>query len=670
MTLSYESGPYNSLPYVQPKRSARRPVLYGDRPRTKSGTRSSIYNKTRPPHKSQYKPKRRPTLLEQRCRPKGSPMCPIQNDQIDSAGPSNYKSYPVRAPFENRSKWISKYRPQKDQPRSQSQSQTNPLKGSPLEQHKIQIGMDLIGDSHDTYSHKMTYHNQYPNEAEPGEIFVAPPPSTTKNAAHYSDDLFMTAEDNSDNLVSTGIMTNPYTGEVFETFENAMPPPNTDQSLLPETFEKPNPRLIWLQGGIDQNAPLPTKKETCNKIPGPDHGPNIWGDQLYANERGRRLHEYVASEVWMNRDGDHSIPLGFAKEKPAGYVGLQPYIRAIPYLPPTQILDNKGYIPVTSQQFTQGEIVKPHVFFRKSDLTTCPRQPQPGPLTEIDSNHVVSDHLVRGTLKEQMEAQYSTHSIQTQQARTGGSSYVVTDPHVRGTLKEQMESQYGTHSIQTQQARTGGSSYVVTDPHARATLKEQMESQYGIHSIQTQQARTGGSSYVVTDPHARATLKEQMEFKHPVTTIETVVNDNWIPFQGPLEETRRQFYEKLPNVARPAHSAFLGTGDAGPLVSSGLVTTRQFRNMYPTYYAVPSKVPVDAKDTNARWIGESTQDTSREFVQNIPQADQLHVYQTTAPRMFGAVTAPCNLDTQGELENEFNSMTRGFMYPTQQAITG
>jgi transcription initiation factor IIE alpha subunit len=664
-----------------------------------------------------------------------------------------------------------------------------PANPPPPKHDPVLLGCNITSSGDDQYNHRFTALNRGFNE-ENGEILIGPAKGMEgKQYGQYSDELFKTPIDRTENKLSTGVMMNPYTGEMFETFENAMPPPNTDKSIPVDRFRQTNPKLMWAQGGIDKNAPLRHKKEICKKIPGVDHGPNIWGDQLYEDRRRERIKEIVNRDLWMNRNGDVPEPAGFAKEKPAGFTGLVPYYRSLPYLPPTQTLDNKGYVPVTAYQAPERAPVKSTVFVRKPDLTTCSFQFAAGAPNGIEADYVVqdtelrhtwrgyqdtdytgpanadgtgayvvTDTTVRPTLKEQMESEFPVPVTNTTVAQSGGAGYVVVDTTVRPTLKEQMESPFealnanaagtggyvvqdtcvrptlkeqmenpfeamnanaagtGAYVVQDTTVRptlkeqmespfeamnanaSGTGAYVVTDTTVRSTLKEQMESQFdplnanaagtGAYVVTDTTVRptlkeqmedsfepmnanaSGTGAYVVTDTTVRSTLKEQMEDEFPTQYAELDGTGSWIPFQGPLQETRRQFYEKLPNVGRQAHSAFFGGGaEAGAYVGTGAVTSKQHRGTFATNHVNLSKVQADAEDTSVRWIGQYTRDSKREPMPYTPQAELASSYQSVAPRMFGTVAPPCNLDII-EVDDEFNTMSHGFLYPTQTSVQG
>ena len=405
----YDPARYMDTSYLD-KRSGTR-----DPPQTQWGPRSGVYEKANQPGSCfRTSITHQPTSLAETVEAQMGKCVPCRQELAPTYGPpgepNKFTSYPVRAPFENRVKWNQDFgtpfvaknnggaqvamAPGPSPPPQQQRMQQPP---PPSGQQPMQLGCNITSSGEDQYLHRFTYLNRFFNEQD-GEIHVQQPKGMeTKFYGQYTDQLFKTQADNSDNKVSTGVMVNPYTGEMFETFENAMPPPTKDKSLLAERFDVVNPKLVWAQGGINPHAPLPTKKEICKVLPGVDHGPNVWGDQLYADERRKRLTEIANRDIWNNRNGDYSTARGFAKEKPAGYTGLQPYYRPLPYLPPTQTLDNKGYVPVSSYTLPEASSVKSQVFITKADLTNAPVVLNAGPIDGVDSEYVVQDISLKPT---------------------------------------------------------------------------------------------------------------------------------------------------------------------------------------------------------------------------------------------------------------------------------
>lgn len=665
--------------------------------------------------------------------------------------PNIYTSYPVRAQFENRRKWNeSAYVPSSSAaskvmvgvptPPPTLEPSDRPTPGGELKSHHspppqhqpILLGSTLISSGEDQYAHRMTYLNRWFNE-DNGEIMVQPPKTMQdKYLGSYSDELFKTPLDNTENKVSTGIMVNPYTGEMFETFENEMPPPNTDKSIPSDRFEIINPKLLQMYGGYNPNRSKPKKQEVCLDVPGTDFGTNVWGDQLYEEERRKRMTEIVNRDLWNHRDGDYSTTAAVAKEKPAGFVGVHPMYRALPYLPPTQDLDDHGYLPVSDYTRAQPEAsaIKSEVFVTKPDLTTCVYQQPAGPLNDQDAEYTVSQYENRptwrgggdtyyagvaflpsnetagpqqtankSTLKEFMEQGFAPTNAVTVALETGSMPYVVSQTHNKPTRKEQMEQTFEPGATFNQVVETGGGGHVVTQYANKPTTKEFMEQRFEPSNAVPVVLESGSMPYVVSQTQNRPTLREFMETEFPVNVLDPARPENgyvvsqtenkptlktlmqqgfepsnaaaertgsYIEFQGPLEEVRRAYYEKMPAVGRPAEFA---EGVGGDYLGNGLITSMQNRGTAATNWVEPSRVPEEAGDTNSRWIGGYDRDTKRELVPHTPMGDLATYYQAVVPRMTGVVTARCNTDLHGEVDDEF-SWAHGFAPQMEDVITG
>lgn len=177
---------------------------------------------------------------------------------------------------------------------------------------------------------------------EPTEIYSAAYGDPIWRGSHdqiplgskYTEEQYYQPILDSDRKISTGVMMNAYTGKLYETFEDDLPPPDTNKEIPKEQLQQTNPRLIQMFGGLDPNRPLPTKRDVPEYIPGKDAGPNRWGDNLYSDRRRAELQERAQRTVFLNRDGDYPVaPL--RDEVPAGYVGFQRAYQPVPYLPAT-----------------------------------------------------------------------------------------------------------------------------------------------------------------------------------------------------------------------------------------------------------------------------------------------------------------------------------------------
>ena len=136
--------------------------------------------------------------------------------------------------------------------------------------------------------------------------------------------------------VATGIMVNSYTGQAYETFEDDVPPPNTNrQTWEPYQMQHTNPKLVALQGGYDSSQPYVHKVEVAEDQYGPDAGRNVFGEQLYADRVRVELEQRNTAQTFNNRDGQYSIEPAWDK-RPMGFVGQVFAPRYFPYLPATE----------------------------------------------------------------------------------------------------------------------------------------------------------------------------------------------------------------------------------------------------------------------------------------------------------------------------------------------
>jgi hypothetical protein len=570
------------------------------------------------------------------CRPGIQDLAPAYGPP---AAPNIYTSYPVRAQFENRRRWNESSGNMNIQAAPNNNNNNINQKSTPggslkqyqpppPQQQPTLLGCSIISSGEDQYAHRMTYLNRWFNEDD-GEIMIQPPPTMkTKYHGSYSDELFKTPIDNTENKISTGIMTNPYTGETYETFENAMPPPNTDKFIPADRFEMANPRLIQMAGGINVHAPLPKKKEICLDVPGTDYGNNVWGDQLYTDERRKRAIEMKNRDLWNNRNGDYSTAAAVAKEKPAGFVGLQTMYRALPYLPPTQTLDNKGYLPVSDYVQSQPEStsVKSEVFVTKPDLTTCVYQQPAGPLNDQEVEYVVGQYENRptwrggmdtyyagvpflyvnettgpqqlqnkSTLKEFMEQKFEPSNVTTAVLEGGSNPYVIQQTENKSTRKEFMEQGFEASNNHNHVTETGGGGHVVTQYENRSTLKEAMEQPYQPSNIQNATLESGQNPYVLSQYQNRSTLKEAMEQTYQPSNIQNAtLESGQNPYVLSQYQNRSTLKEAMEQTYQPSNiqNATLESGQNPYVIlqTTNRPTLREFmESEFPVNIVDPSK---------------------------------------------------------------------------------
>lgn len=160
--------------------------------------------------------------------------------------------------------------------------------------------------------------------------------------------------------VYTGTMVNTGTGEMMDTFEEDLPPPNQSKDVLqPNQLSFQNPRMFYLDGGVnDPNLPERRKMEVAEDQYGADAGPNIWGPQLYTDRMRQEITERFARTTFNNHNG--ILPIEPAWDKhPVGFVGYVQAYRNTPYVPATQRNVNgdtfDGTLKGLDYQYTPGE---------------------------------------------------------------------------------------------------------------------------------------------------------------------------------------------------------------------------------------------------------------------------------------------------------------------------
>jgi hypothetical protein len=376
--------------------------------------------------------------------------------------------------------------------------------------------------------------------------------------SRYEEPIF-----DSEQRISTGVLINTYTGQMYEMFENDVPPPDTsvkEHEYTEEQMTHTNPFLIWSGGGQDPNRDDPNKTEVLAYQPNADAGPNVWGDQLYADRRRSELQFRVARDMWQNQNGN--LPIEPVQDRrPVGYVGYVNAGRFFPYMPATtrQFIDSKGYTlgaePAAVQSAdTASAIGIPNMRLREPIQETAygssssnnssnkngpiysytgnPAATQAGSLTEITTAHsaafdmrtperlnseiympgpidgnsnasqyVVIDIIPRDTLKPEISEQSFSFNLPIQNS-DGIGAYVLLDTTTKETLKGLMQQEFVTLPV-TFVDSIG--SYVVLDHSVRDTLKTQtMETNFEVAPVQYD-AQVG--SYVLIDREMKDTLK-------------------------------------------------------------------------------------------------------------------------------------------------------------------
>jgi hypothetical protein len=243
--------------------------------------------------------------------------------------------------------------------------------------------MSGVGEQ-DLLSHLNVSHNRYTAEKPVGEIYIPP---INRDLVPYTSSLYETPYDTTQNLISTGILYNTYTGESYETFENQLPPPNTIKGQIPDyQLQQINPRLLHLNGGYNHHNPPPRKQELLSESFNPvdiKGGSNPWGSQLYTAQIRDEMQKMVSRDIYNNRDGDYAVEPSMNGDKPQGYIGLVPRNQYRPYIPPTQEINMEGRMQTAENlnpDLTKREQYTGEVFSRKAHVLVTNRAVIPNQL--------------------------------------------------------------------------------------------------------------------------------------------------------------------------------------------------------------------------------------------------------------------------------------------------
>ena len=503
------------------------------------------------------------------------------------------------------------------------------------------LGANLLGKNQVVYSHRKLYQTREPG-TKVENIMVGPSMVTdldgdagekakkfTQQFAKYQESLYSTPTLDGERRISTGVVMNPWSGQMYETFEDDLPPPNTDKAMLPQQFAHTNPRLVSLQGMLDKNRPEPTKREVCKGIPGPDGGSNVWGDQLYADRRRNEQQQRAERDVWHNRDGDEPVEKAWDR-KPVGYVGFQRAYTMLPYLPPTQQLDNKdwkgthdvqGVMPVQAKAVMErcqgdpklaGECdpyrIVPRVITKKSDLSQCPRAANVGPVEDQGGN-------VGATIPQQDAVRFTQKTLMSEEF-----------PTVQGNL-------------------AGDGDTVRQQDPARFTLKSGM---VDVEYPTVQGNLAGDGDTLRQQDPARFTLKSGMvDVEYPTTQANLAGDGNTIPFQGELHMTKKPF---TVSVEYPTVTAALPDAGQTGFPMTGKVEEHNYRGLVSTSAYFP--ISHVRWDNGAGWPGwEKSQHETMRGMSIPPSQPKVYGEQQTA-RWVPGFKPPCL--PKGDREANYN----------------
>jgi hypothetical protein len=203
----------------------------------------------------------------------------------------------------------------------------------------------LAPGDQDLRAHIGVTRNRYLGETRDSQIFQRP---SKLPVQPFADSLYTTPTDQQKNMISKGTLANPYTGQVYELFENQLPPGDRDYSLAKTQLKNINPQLLNLQGRYNDHNPPKRKKELDGSVFKPVSargGCNVFGPQLYTKQINDQMADIAMRSLYNNRGGDQVVEPAFANERPANQFGLNPRVRFNPYIVPTNELEGSYVTP-------------------------------------------------------------------------------------------------------------------------------------------------------------------------------------------------------------------------------------------------------------------------------------------------------------------------------------
>lgn len=436
----------------------------------------------------------------------------------------------------------------------------------------------------------------------------------------YCPEMYMTPYDRTPNKIATGVLTNPYTGEVFQTFEEGMPLPQKNDSLLPSQLKVTNPKLVQLQGGIDYNAPPPSKQEIAQNVPLINGGPNVWGDALYQPQLRQWFDQRATIQQWNNRNG--ILPnYGIQKEHPAGFIGPEVnYLRPVPYNPATMrntynLKDWK--LGVTDANYAGSmdtwNVVQPVV-------------------NNLDPNRGQADSYPVNV------GPVAAHNEQVGVNMTYDSEASLND--LRATQKTLQEQAVPLSNIQPNNVE----GYIYNPPDLKATQKTLQENTVPLHNITPNNVE--GYVYDPKDFELRATQKTLQEKGVPIHNVSPDLPHTEIDLTASSEktETKRQYYDyknwqTVANVDGSGYSVGY-EGGPQPYAEWTRVAKRGGSNAQ-TFRVVPNRV-TDSLSNEANFsVGCSQRDTYPE--------------QPNANMFYGSFVRPSYADGNAYQQTDFSA---------------
>uniref|UniRef100_A0A6C0BZY6 Uncharacterized protein n=1 Tax=viral metagenome TaxID=1070528 RepID=A0A6C0BZY6_9ZZZZ len=182
-------------------------------------------------------------------------------------------------------------------------------------------------------------HPRVPQQVAAGLPCTAP----SNTSASYEADMFLTPFDRSQDMIATGSLINTYTGEVAACFEDAPPPPDRIAGDTVRERKGSQLRLLAAEGNVPSSSRRKKEQEDPLQpgdagaiVPAASH--RIGADvQMERAERSER-------DLYFNRNELAPTEL-MQTRNPFGFDGYSNRLRIQPFMPTTQELDNKSWIP-------------------------------------------------------------------------------------------------------------------------------------------------------------------------------------------------------------------------------------------------------------------------------------------------------------------------------------
>ena len=183
-----------------------------------------------------------------------------------------------------------------------------------------------------------TVHPRVPQQVAAGFPCTAP----GNTSAQYDTNTFLTPFDRAQGMVATGSLVNTYTGEIASCFEDELPPPDREAGDTKRERKSSQLRLLAAEG----NAPTSRrKKEQEDPLQAGDAGTimEAASHRVNADVQAERF-ERSERDLYFNRNELAPTEL-MQTRNPFGFDGYSNRLRINPFMPVTQELDNKSWIP-------------------------------------------------------------------------------------------------------------------------------------------------------------------------------------------------------------------------------------------------------------------------------------------------------------------------------------